>query len=159
MKIIHLTVDHPHFQQFVAFVGAEPIRGQWWRDAESEHEVGTAYFLVLAEDLAGALQPAAWAGYRIERDDTGAPVLRCCNNYVRRSFRRHDPELYAEAYRARHEQGVLTCGLAAVTYLFPEPIPLHEADGWVQDTGPGASGISRVTGVEHHWRRLTRAAA
>lgn len=157
VKILHMTVDHPRYQLFVAEVTAEPLAGQWQRDAESAHEDGTAYFVALAEDLGGRLWPAAWAGYRIEGTGDNA-VLRCCNNYVHRGFRNHDPELYAEAYHARHEQIVTTCGLPAVTYLFPEPIALHETDGWVRDTTPGSAGISVVTGVEHHWQRLTRAA-
>ena len=66
------------------------------------------------------------------------------------------PELYSIAYAHRHRTVVLPLGLPAVTYLFPEAIPLHLASGWVRDVGPDASGTSRARsdGDLHHWQRL-----
>jgi hypothetical protein len=151
VEIIHVAPGNPRIE----FLQQEPLRTEWFDDAESQHERGVAYLMVLARDPAGLLVPAAWAGYRIE-DEAGRVVLRCCNNYVRREFRGRTPDLYAVAYRARHDRVVRRFGLHAVTYLFPEPIPLHEADGWVRDTSAGGSGTSRARpdGELHHWQRL-----
>lgn len=139
----------------IAKLAEEPLRTQWWEDAESRDEPGTAYLMVLVRGPDGWLVPAAWAGYRIE-DEHGTAVLRCCNNYVRRGYRDHTPDLYPVAYRARHLLVVARLRLPAVTYLFPEPIALHEADGWVRDTAPGSSGQSRPfeNGPVHNWQRL-----
>lgn len=155
ISVINLTPDLSGYPYVARALMEEPLRSQWRADAESEHEDGISYVMVLDDDGTGRRHvPAAWAGYRIEDG-----VLRCCNNYVRHGFRDRDPELYEVAYRARHDLVVAGCGLPAVTYLFPEPIPLHLADGWELDTTPEGSGISRdIPGVEHHWRRLTRAA-
>lgn len=148
------------------------MRSQWLEDAESEHEPGTSYLVAYAPDDQGRMVPAAWAGYRIETRDDG-PILKCVNNYVRREHRGHAgynrlrkvrhgyrtsiPDLYAHAYAARHKHVVTLLGMRAETYLFPEPIALHEADGWIRDTSPEGSGTSRPAGggPEHHWQRLT----
>jgi hypothetical protein len=124
----------------------EPLASEWWADAESEADDDASYVVVYA---AGRV-PTAWAGFKVE-----GGVLRCVDNYERRGYRGRG--LYECAYRWRHERVVVPLQLPAETYLFPEPIALHEADGWVRD--PGCSGVSTVTGVEHHWQRLTWAPA
>lgn len=147
MQIRHIAPGNP----IGDMLREEPLRTEWWEDAESEHEPGVAYLMVLVADPgSGWLVPAAWAGYRIE-DEHGRAVLRCLNNYVRRGFRDRVPELYAVAYAARHRLVVRRLRLPAVTYLFPEPIALHEADGWVRDAGPDAAGTSADG---HRWQRL-----
>ncbi len=148
MQVRHIAAGH----ELLDVLNSEPLRTEWWDDAESEHEPGVAYLMVLARGPHGWLIPAAWAGYRIE-DEAGSAVLRCCNNYVRRGFRDRTPELYSVAYRARHRLVVSKFGLPAVTYLVPEPIALHEADGWERDPTPLGSGQSPVN-PEHHWQRL-----
>jgi hypothetical protein len=152
VQIIHLTPGHGEYERLTGLLRAEPLRAQWWDDAESEAEPGVSYLMVLAADDAGQFVPAAWAGYSIDRG-----VLRCCNNYVRREYRDRIPELYAAAYTVRHREVVVPLGLPAVTYLYAQPIPLHEADGWRKDTGPGSRGTSRARpgGEEHRWWRLT----
>ncbi len=150
MEVRHIVAGH----HLLDALREEPLRTQWWEDAESEHEPGVSYLMVLAPGPDVWLVPAAWAGYRIE-NEAGTAVLRCLNNYVRREFR--NPDLYPLAYEARHRLVVARFGLPAVTYLFPEPIALHEADGWVRDTGPSGSGQSPVN-PNHHWQRLRRPA-
>lgn len=154
MLVIHLTTSHEWYESIMERLAAEPLASEWYADAESRVEDGVAYLMALARDAGGVLVPAAWAGYRVE-DRAGITVLKCCNNYVSRPFRGRTPDPYAAAYRARHAQVVTRLGLPAETYLFPEPVPRHVADGWVRDTGPGGSGISTVTGVLHCWQRLT----
>ncbi len=158
---VHLTPDDTYtrpgmYDDFVSMVlRGEPLRTQWWTDAESEHEAGTSYIVATAPSRSGPMIAAAWAGYIIRPDG----VLKCCNNYVVHGFRGQDypHDLYARAYRVRHRDVVLRLGAPAETYLFPEPIPLHEADGWVRDPSPAGSGTSRPfnDGPEHHWQRLT----
>ncbi len=145
-QIRHIAAGNPLLDALT-----EPtLAAEWEADAESRHEPGTCYLMVLAADASGAMVPAAWAGYRIE-DENGVPVLRCCNNYVRRPFRGRTPELYAAAYRARHRLVVRRFQLPGVTYLYEYPIGLHEADGWVKDDAPGSEGMSEFG---HYWWRL-----
>lgn len=148
LRIVNVSPFAPWYQQLVALLESEPLRTQWHTDAESVHEPGTSYMVALVDDV-----PAAWAGWRIEADG----VLRCCNNYVRHGYRGRTPELYAAAYKARHRDVVLRLGVPAETFLYPEPMPLHEADGWVRDGSPDGSGQSRPfqDGPIHHWQRLT----
>ncbi len=149
LDVITLTPEHPEYGAFMAILNSEPLRTQWWNDAESGVEPGISYSMVLVDD-----QPAAWAGWYISL--SGPRLLRCCNNYVRRDYRNRQPELYELAYRHRHQHVVLRFGLPAITYLFPEPIPLHLADGWEYGTGRNAFGTSSpyTGGPVHHWRRL-----
>lgn len=151
IEILHLTTDHPRYAELTALLRAEPLATEWWRDAESEHEDGIAYMMALVNNV-----PAAWAGWRIERDEDGTTVLRCRNSYERRGAGR-ELGLYAQVYRARHEQVVLTSGLPGLTYLYREPLALHEADGWVRT--PWANGISHLPGLDPHaWWELRRPA-
>ncbi len=135
----------------MGILAAEPLAGQWWRDAESGVEPGVSYTMVLARG-----RPAAWAGWIVIDDEQGNPLLKCCNNYARRAYGDRRSALYRLAYRARHRDVVTQLGLPGVTYLFPEPIPLHLRDGWRRDKGKGARGTSRAVrgGRLHHWRRL-----
>ncbi len=151
--LVHLTPDRGQvYEWYTALLCEEPLRTQWRDDAESEHEPDVSYLMVLVDD-GGPLVPAAWAGYRVIDG-----VLHCCNNYVRREYRGRNPELYAMAYAARHREVVAVLNMPAVTYLYAQPIPLHEADGWIRDTGPGSHGVSRARpdGEEHPWWRLRR---
>lgn len=151
IEILHLTLDHPRYDDLTAQLLAEPLATEWWADAESKHEDGIEYVMVLADGV-----PAAWAGWRIEVDtDAFRRVLRCRNSYERRGPGR-ELGLYAHAYRERHERVVLTSGLPGLTYLYAEPIPLHEADGWVKT---GVCGVSKVPGLKPHpWWELRRPA-
>lgn len=148
MNILHLLPGSDVYAWFTAELSAEPLRTQWWTDAESSvDDPADASYLVAVVDR----QPAAWAGYVV---DFAAGELRCCNNYIRRG---HTPDLYEAVFRARHDQVVVPAGMPAVTYLFPEPIPLHLAYGWRVDVGPGAAGMSRPFpgGPLHRWQRMT----
>lgn len=115
-----------------------------WDDAEgtvAELDIPeTRWTVVLTEDN----RPAAWCAARIEADGT----LKCHSNYETRAHRGR--RLYRDAYHGRHRDVILTYNRPAVTYLFAEPIRLHEADGWHQ-TGQTGTGI---TG--HRWWQLRR---
>jgi hypothetical protein len=145
----------------VVMMSRQPLAGQWYDDAESGVDADTArtsfmVTFVVGPDLDAV--PAAWAGWRFDVAADGLPVLRCCDNYVRRGYRGRTPELYRLAYEARHSLVVDTCGLRAETYLYPEPIPLHIADGWELDVSEDASGKSSPYpgGPVHEWQRLVR---
>jgi hypothetical protein len=156
VKLIHLIPDDPEYPGIMDLLRAEPLRTQWWNDAKSEVEPGVSYLMVLAEDDRGDMVPAAWAGYRVDQADDG-PVLWCCNNYVRHGFRDRAPELYAQAYTARHREVVTRLGIPAYTYLYAQPIALHLVDGWVYDRSPHGRGMSRppAPGVlSQPWWRL-----
>lgn len=115
-----------------------------WAHAESRPEEldmpGTSWTVVLADGV-----PAAWCAARVQADGT----LKCHSNYEVPAYRGRG--LYEAAYRARHLQVIQPSDLEAVTYLFPEPIDLHEEDGWYRT---GAKGPGELDG--HQWWELRR---
>ncbi|MFG1846788.1 hypothetical protein [Micromonospora carbonacea] len=117
--------------------------GRMWVDAESTpdelDQPGTVWSVVLVD---GA--PAAWCA---ATPDAGA--LRAHSNYEHPRHRGRG--LYAAAYAQRHRDVIRTSGVPAVTYLFAQPIPLHEADGWHRTS---AQGPGEVDG--HWWWELRR---
>lgn len=153
-EVVYLPVGHPRYEELTAHLREEPLRTQWWNDAESEHMPHVSYVMVLAEDAAGRMVPAAWAGWYVKKTER---VLKCCSNYVRHGFRDQSPDLYEVAYRERHLRVVLPLGLQAETFVFPEPVDLHLGDGWRKDDSNAGRGVSRAyaDGPVHYWRRLT----
>lgn len=126
--------------------GDQDLVAAMWTDAESKPDEldvpGTHWSVVLADDGT----PTAWCAGRIEDDGT----LKCHSNFEVPASRGQG--MYALAYHARHRDVVLAYRRPAVTYLFEQPIALHEADGWQRTgvTGAGALG--------HRWWQLTRPA-
>jgi hypothetical protein len=117
-------------------------------DAEShpdELDVPGTWWSVALVERQGVEVPAAWCAARVEGD-----LLKAHSNYEHPDHRGHG--LYAAAYRERHRSVVVPSGLPTVTYLFPEPIALHEADGWVR------TGVSGVSEMGHQWAELRRPA-
>jgi hypothetical protein len=122
-----------------------------WQDAEGhpdELDVPDTYWSVTILDDG---TPAAWAAATVLDDGT----IKSHSNYEVREHRGRG--LYTMAYHARHTNVFLAYQLPAVTYLYPQPVDLHLADGWVKDTAPDASGtsVSYAGGPVHHWQRLT----
>lgn len=127
---------------------------QMWGDAEHRFEEHPAKRWVFAV-VDG--EPAAWAAATWTADSNGRPLLRCSDNYERRGPGR-DYRLYQLAYRRRQTSIVVPAarvGVPAVTYLFEQPIALHEADGWVKT---GSTGVSGEAGEKHQWWQLRRPA-
>jgi hypothetical protein len=114
-----------------------------WRDGEHlplELDVpGTQWSIALVDGV-----PAAWCAATVTDG-----VLTCHSNYERPGHRGHG--LYRLAYRERHRTVIAPAGLDAVTYLFADPIELHQADGWTL-TGREGSGVL----PDHHWYELRR---
>jgi hypothetical protein len=124
----------------------EQLLADMWRDAEhllDEHP-GKRWTVVSVGGM-----PVAWAAATVV--DADGHLLRCSDNYERRGIGRV-AHLYRLAYRRRHETIVAPAGLPALTYLFAEPIPLHEADGWVR------TGLTGTSDLGHQWWELRRAA-
>jgi len=115
-----------------------------WADAESrpaELDIpGTFWSVTLTEDGT----PAAWCAARI----TDGGALRCHSNYERREWRGRG--LYEDAYHARHRDVMLSYKLPGVTYLFAQPIALHERHGWYR------TGLTGVSADRHRWWELRR---
>jgi hypothetical protein len=155
-----MTPDDDGYDQLLKELEEEPLATEWWNDAESRADYGVSYIVVYDLDEHGNEVPAAWAGWihELDLDEQlgGGMIVRCCNNYVRRGFRDRDPELYAVAYRRRHEQIVLRFGVPAYSFLYRQPIPIHLADGWEYDTPADEPGESRAYpgGELHQWWRL-----
>lgn len=148
IETITLTPDHPRYAEITALLQAMPLAEQWWCDAESQHEDGVSYAMVLDDDV-----PAAWAGWEVR-----GGVLHCVSSYERRGHGRA-LGLYALAYAHRHREVVVDWTGPAVTYLYEQPIPLHEADGWRKSGAvEGVDyGTSDEPGVPpHRWWRLIR---
>lgn len=125
----------------------EQLLADMWRDAEhvlDEHP-GKRWTVVSVGGM-----PVAWAAATVV-DADGQEVLRCSDNYERRGLGRV-AHLYRVAYRRRHETIVAAVGLPAVTYLFEQPIALHEADGWTR------TGLTGTSDLGHQWWELRRPA-
>lgn len=121
----------------------EWLVGRMWVDAEStpdELDVPGTWWTVVVVDGA----PAAWCAARLDGD-----ALRCHSNYEHPAHRGRG--LYAAAYRERHQTVVAPAAVPAVTYLFAQPIPLHERDGWRRT---GEQGPGRLP--DHWWWELRR---
>lgn len=88
-------------------------------------------------------QPAAWCAATPTEG-----TLKCHSNYEHPRHRGRG--LYAAAYRQRHRDVVQPAELPGLTYLFAQPIRLHEADGWRQ------TGVAGVSGQGHRWWELRR---
>lgn len=145
-QVVTLTHEQPEYGQLLDLIRADPpLVARMWADAESQpaelDQPGTWWTVALVDDA-----PAAWCAARPAGD-----VLYCHSNYEHPRHRGRG--LYAAAYRERHRHVIQPAGLDAVTYLFEQPIPLHEADGW-QRTGP--TGDGKVSG--HRWWELRRPA-
>ncbi|MCX5070897.1 hypothetical protein OOJ91_34175 [Micromonospora lupini] len=125
------------------------LLAQMWADAEHrlDERPDKVWSVAIVHDGRGWV-PAAWAAAVAEAD-----VLRCSDNYERHGYRGRD--LYAAAYAHRHATVVQPSGLPGETYLFAQPIPLHEADGWHRT---GLSGVSVEAAEPHQWWQLRRAA-
>lgn len=114
-----------------------------WRDAEHlplELDVpGTQWSIALVDGV-----PAAWCAATITDG-----ILTCHSNYERPGYRGRG--LYPLVYRERHRTVIAPAGLNAITYLFADPIQLHQTDDWVF-TGREGDGV--LPG--HHWYELRR---
>ncbi|MET0426298.1 MAG: hypothetical protein ABW046_20685 [Actinoplanes sp.] len=115
-----------------------------WADAESHPDEldvpGTHWTVSLTEDGT----PAAWAAARIIDC-----VIKCHSNYETRRYR--GCGLYEAAHYGRHRDVILAYKMPAVTYLFEQPITLHEANGWHR-TGVTGTGENE----SHRWWELQR---
>jgi hypothetical protein len=142
MQVVTLTHGQPQYADLLDQIRQDPtLAARMWADAESRPDEldlpGTWWSVALVWDEHRWV-PAAWCAARVE---DGA--LRAFCNYEVPAWRNLD--LYADAYRERHHAVLVPSGLPAVTYLFPEPIALHEADGW-ERTGREGSGE-----LDGHW--------
>lgn len=148
MGAVTLTHGAREYTALLAQITADPdLVDLMWEHAESrptELDVPGTYWSVALVDGS----PTAWCAACVQGDGT----LRCHSNYERLGYRHRG--LYAAAYRERHTTVITPSGLPAVTYLFAQPIPLHEADGWVRT---GVAGVSCEAGEPHDWWELRRA--
>lgn len=150
MPAVTLTHGQPRYDDLLDQVWRDfRLVEQMWADAESrpdEMDVpGTHWSVALAKDN-DQWVPAAWCAARVE----GCTLKGFCNYEVPR-FRERGH--YETAYRERHHAVILPNGLPAVTYLFTQPVGLHEADGWQRT---GREGPGELDG--HWWWELRRPA-
>ncbi len=146
--LVTVSIGHPRYEELIGRIRADDeLRAQMWADAEHvlTEQLGKLWTVVSVQ-RAGRWEPQAWAAARVD-----AGVLRCTDNYERRGPGR-DHGLYRVAYAHRHHTIVYPCRLPALTYLFAEPIALHEADGWRR------TGNAGVSDHGHHWWELLRPA-
>ncbi|GGM27305.1 hypothetical protein GCM10011608_10080 [Micromonospora sonchi] len=147
-EVVNVAPGHRRYEELIGQIRANPaLLARMWADAEHRLDEPPGKTWTVATVLYdGRWIPAAWAAC-IEQDG----LLRCCDNYEHPGWRGHG--LYAAAYRHRHATIVAPSRLPAITYLFAQPIPLHEADGWYRT---GVRGISTAAGVEHEWWEMRR---
>jgi hypothetical protein len=149
-QVVTVSLGDLRYEDVIGQVRADTaLRAQIWADAEHELEEQPGKLwtvaLVWQEDR---WVPAAWCAVRAVDG-----VLVCSDNYERRGPGRA-LGLYRAAYEQRHTTIIEPTPLPAMTYLFAEPIPLHEADGWYRT---GLSGTSRRPGIHpHDWWELCR---
>lgn len=138
--------DDDRYEEVISQLRGSNLAAEMWADAEHilEETPGKVWTVILVSDDHPPM-PAAWCASQITPDG----VLRCSDNYERRGAgRRHG--LYRLAYNWRHVTRVLPLGLAAVTYLYAQPLAIHEADGWYR-TGTGG-----MSPHGHKWWELRR---
>ncbi|WBB94158.1 hypothetical protein [Verrucosispora sp. WMMC514] len=147
-ELVNVAPGYPRYEELVGQIRTDPaLLAAMWSDAEHrliEHPRKVWSIATVREG--GRWVPAAWACAVVDGN-----VLRCCDNYERPGYR--DRGLYEAAYRHRHTTIVAPYPLAAITYLFAQPIGLHMADGWYHT---GVRGVSTEAGVEHQWWKLRR---
>lgn len=145
-EIYNVRQGDDRYEQFIGQIRADrQLQADMWADAEHELiELPGKSWTVVAVDGT----PVAWAAARVEQID-GTRVLKCSDNYERRGVGR-DRQLYRLAYTYRHTTIVEPTRLPAVTYLFAQPMPLHEADGWRR------TGLTGTSEHGHDWWELRR---
>lgn len=147
-ELVNVAIGQPRYEELVGQIRTDPaLLAHMWGDAEHrlEERPGKVW-TVCAVRSEGRWVPAAWAA-SIAED----AMLRCGDNYEHPAWR--GKGLYAAAYTYRHTTVVAPSALPAVTYLFAQPIALHEADGWYRS---GAHGVSTEAGEPHEWWELRR---
>jgi hypothetical protein len=149
MRVITLTHGQPGYAGLLDQIRRNPaLVAAMWADAESRPDEldvpGTSWSVAL---VAGA--PAAWCAARLQDHGT----LKCHSNYEVWAYR--GKGRYEAAYAERHRAVVVPAAVVAVTYLFEQPIALHEADGWRKT---GLTGTSHEADEPHPWWELHRPA-
>lgn len=115
-----------------------------WADAESRidelDQPDTHWTVTLLDDGT----PAAWCAASIRDDGT----IKAHSNYEVPAHRGRG--LYELAHHRRHRDVLLAYKRPAISYLFPQPVALHEMTGW-RTTGTGGNG--EIAG--HRWVQMT----
>ncbi|MEU8185994.1 hypothetical protein [Micromonospora carbonacea] len=134
-KMVTLRHGEAQYADLLDTIRADTwLVGRMWVDAESQPDEldrpGTVWCVALVDGV-----PAAWCAATPD----GA-ALRAHSNYEHPHHRERG--LYAAAYAQRHRDVVQPSRLPALTYLFAQPIPLHEGNGWQRTGthGPGEVG-------------------
>lgn len=149
-EVITVEIGHQRYEDLIGRIRRDAdLLAALWADAETrlEESPGKRWAVVAVDG-----EPVAWAAARVTTID-GVLTLVCSDNYEARGVGR-DRGLYQVAYRVRHATIVAPSPLPGVTYLYRQPRPLHEADGW-QLTG--VHGVSTDAGEPHEWWQLRRA--
>lgn len=89
--------------------------------------------------------PVAWCA-AWPADEQPLAII-CGENYERRGLGR-ELGLYPAAFIAR-QQWLIAHRLSTVTWIFDQPVALHEAAGWQR------TGDESVSEHGHHWQQLT----
>lgn len=153
LDLFNVRLGDSLYEDLLGQIRNDPaLLARMWDDAEShlDEAPGKVWSVAAVTDHRGRWTPAAWAA-AIEQTEDGRPVLKCCNNYERPGYRGHGA--YAAAYAHRHTTIVAPSHLPGVTYLFRQPIGLHEADGWYRT---GVQGVSTEAAQSHEWWELRR---
>jgi hypothetical protein len=154
IEVVTVQLGDDRYEQVLGQIRADrQLLDEVWSDSETRlvEQPGKMWVVVLASGV-----PAAWAAAYVEEHigPAGAEiVLRCTDSYERRGPGR-DLGLYLLAYRRRHEVLVAPSRLPGLTFLYRQPMALHEADGWYRT---GVHDVSREPGLdEHPWWQLRR---
>lgn len=154
-NVRNIEPGDPRLDEFLDHLAEPTLKSDLWEDAEHvilPELIPNRVWTVVEVRENARFVPVAWAA-SYEIDVEGIRTLRCSDNYERRGVGR-DYGLYRVAYRHRHRTVVLPSGLPGLTYLYEQPIALHEADGWVRT---GYCGTSREAKEPHDWWELRRA--
>lgn len=147
-KVHNVQVGHPLYEELIGQIRSDRrLLDEMWADGEHRLEEAPDKIWTVVS-IVGA--PVAWASARPGGAHDGR-FLYCGDNYERRGVGRRRA-LYQVAYRHRHNTVIVPAGVPAHTFLFAQPIPLHEADGWRKT---GQTGVSRQEGLDpHEWWEL-----
>lgn len=149
-KILNTRTFRPWWEKYLGPIMDNP-EPEIWDDAEidmrreAQQRPDKSWWLAVAE---GTGEVLAWcACWSTGRTIDGEVLdLECGHNYERRGLGRA-----LGAYRdvfAERQDWIRMHQLSAVTYIFDQPVALHEAAGWTR------TGRHDVSEHGHHWQEL-----
>lgn len=154
ITIAALRTGLPGYRPYLAPILANPepaIRDDAEIDMTTAEHAGKIWWLAIAapgvDTHAGPVpspRVIAWCAAWPSQDSRYQ--IECGHNYERRGLGR-EAGAYRHVFAAR-QTWLIEQRPTAVTYIFDQPVELHEAAGWTR------TGLHRMSTHGHHWQQL-----